>query len=41
MSQHLEGVEGRIYLYLCLWHLAPDGIGKAEKKRVAAGKDDY
>ena len=40
MGQHLEGVEGGINHDISLRHLALDGIGKAEKQRVARSEDD-
>ena len=40
VCKHLQGVERRIYHNLCLRHLTLDGIGKAEKQRVATGKND-
>ena len=40
VGQHLKGVESRINHDIGLRHLALDGIGEAEEKRVARGEDD-
>ena len=40
VSQHLQGIEGGINHNVRLWHLSLNGIGEAEKQRVATGKDD-
>ena len=40
MSQHLEGVEGRIDDDVCFRHLALDRIGETKEERIATGENN-
>ena len=40
MSQHLEGVEGRIDDDVCFRHLTLDRIGETKEERVATGENN-
>ena len=40
VSQHLQGIEGRIYYDFCFRHFSLDGVGKTEEERVTRSEND-